>query len=606
MKKIWTPRLVDILPDSVLLDPKLRASAQAIDTELAKLSLATRDVLHLPRLDELSGAILDHLAEQFHVDFYEPLYLSDEEKRNLIRTSIAWHRIKGTAGAVEQIANMVFRDAEVEEWYEYGGEPYRFKIKTNGYKETPDGFATFLRMIDTAKNVRSWLDDITLDYSEQVAPLNLYLGMVEAWQGHKAYGLTLPTENYAIKLNAGVILSQVGEKGGAPLAIPHILFDNKQKLQIGQVLIRGGSIIINADMRDLRTYDDIIESGIADLLISDVGLVRDGEIPLRIETYDTVHKTNFYTGIALDVSGIKALTLPKPTTEPVRLFANVVDLRQGEISIATDTTRKFEQKIRLNAGVGMFKTGIITIDSETRPTIGNARSLNLADNVGITVGVGFDKIGLIKLGMGAQYWHEHHKAIIRVVGGLIRSGEIIITAAENYFPDIADFLDGEYLRIYFDFPTGRDKPMLIQNPRGDLLIGDIKEVGDVAVANDIFLNSRAENTTGIKDADLIKAMKLSSATDNVILPSSDQLRLYFKFPDGQDRRILLHNLKAGITGAQLREMGVQTANDRLLLNSRGQSTQGISHVALINNLKISAANANKLATWTTQKKDESS
>ena len=156
MKTIWTPKLSEILPESLMLDPKLKAAAQALDVELERLSASVREVLHLPRLDELSGRIPDFLAEQFHIDFAEPLYLTDEEKCNLIRESIAWHRIKGTRAAVEQIAAAAWRDVEIIEPQDTDDLlPYRFRIVTKGFKQTPDGVETFRRMIDTAKNVRS-------------------------------------------------------------------------------------------------------------------------------------------------------------------------------------------------------------------------------------------------------------------------------------------------------------------------------------------------------------------------------------------------------------------------------------------------------------------
>ena len=208
MKKIWAPKLTEILPESVLLDPKLRASAEALEFQLEKLSSDIWQVLHLPRLEELSGRILDHLAEQFHVDFYEPLYLTEAEKKNLIRESIAWHRIKGTVGAVEQIAHSAFRDATIEEAKDYGGLPYRFWITTTGFKYAPDGLSTFLRMINAAKNVRSWLDKIIVDYSPPPEEaIKLYAGVVEAQIGLQTIELPKP-KNFKQTINAGIILAE--------------------------------------------------------------------------------------------------------------------------------------------------------------------------------------------------------------------------------------------------------------------------------------------------------------------------------------------------------------------------------------------------------------
>ena len=69
IRDIWAPSLTEILPPSVLQDSKLKAAAEALDLELQKLSLAAREVLLLPRLDELPHSVLDQLSEQFHCDF---------------------------------------------------------------------------------------------------------------------------------------------------------------------------------------------------------------------------------------------------------------------------------------------------------------------------------------------------------------------------------------------------------------------------------------------------------------------------------------------------------------------------------------------------------
>ena len=119
-KDLQSTSLLDILPQNLLADKKINAAAQALDDELQKITEATRNALLLPRLDELSEEVIDLLAWQWHVDFYEPS-MSIETKRQLVRESIAWHRIKGTKAAVEKMAQTVFKGGVVTEWFEYGG-----------------------------------------------------------------------------------------------------------------------------------------------------------------------------------------------------------------------------------------------------------------------------------------------------------------------------------------------------------------------------------------------------------------------------------------------------------------------------------------------------
>ena len=159
-KELQHTSLLDILPQNLLRDEQIKAAAQALDTELQKITAATRNALLLPRLDELSEEVIDLLAWQWHVDFYEPS-MSIETKRQLVRESIAWQRIKGTKAAVEKMARTVFKGGVVTEWFEYGGEPYHFRIDVlNAPNMTEERRGRLLAVVNASKNTRSWLDEL--------------------------------------------------------------------------------------------------------------------------------------------------------------------------------------------------------------------------------------------------------------------------------------------------------------------------------------------------------------------------------------------------------------------------------------------------------------
>ena len=152
--------LLDILPENLLADEKVYAAAKAVDDELQQLIVSCIEVLHLPRLGELPEEVVDLLAWERHVDFYEPS-MSIETKRQLVRESIAWHRIKGTKAAVEKMAQTVFKGGVVTEWFEYGGEPYHFRIDLlTAPNITQDDTVRLLAVVNASKNVRSVLDEL--------------------------------------------------------------------------------------------------------------------------------------------------------------------------------------------------------------------------------------------------------------------------------------------------------------------------------------------------------------------------------------------------------------------------------------------------------------
>ena len=186
-KDLQSTSLLDILPENLLADAQIYAAARALDDELRKVTAATRDALILPRIDELSEEVVDLLAWQWSVDFYDELK-SLAEKRNAVKQSIAVHSIKGTRRAVELALHMVYTSGEVSEWFEYGGRPYYFRVRfiepENIRMEDVD---RVIRIINAVKNTRSWFESI--GFTRHV-PMGLYHGTVISTD--KAYRLMPP------------------------------------------------------------------------------------------------------------------------------------------------------------------------------------------------------------------------------------------------------------------------------------------------------------------------------------------------------------------------------------------------------------------------------
>lgn len=151
--------VTDILPSSIK-DENIVAISKSIDEQLKDINQKIKYVILLARLEEQDDAILDELAWHFHVDYYQENF-SKEIKINLIRTAIANHRIKGTPYAVEKVCTDIFKSAQVIENWEYGGEPYHFKV---GFiKEAVTDVSkidNLIEVINSTKNTRSWCDEV--------------------------------------------------------------------------------------------------------------------------------------------------------------------------------------------------------------------------------------------------------------------------------------------------------------------------------------------------------------------------------------------------------------------------------------------------------------
>lgn len=164
MLELKNNALQRILPSSISGDATVKDIVQAISGRLAQLGEQAELVLILPHLKKLPEEIVDELAWQYHVDFYD-VAADITKKRELVRKAIARHRYKGTPAAVEEVCSAAFDTAEVVEWYEYGGEPYHFRVRMV-QESIPDEttMAEMVKAVNSAKNTRSWLDSLVFCY----------------------------------------------------------------------------------------------------------------------------------------------------------------------------------------------------------------------------------------------------------------------------------------------------------------------------------------------------------------------------------------------------------------------------------------------------------
>lgn len=158
---LGTVDLLRIFPPALKHDPKMTAAAQAIAKGLQQTSGEIRKNIIYARLDELDEAALDVLAHDLHVDWYDYSY-PIEVKRATIRDSVKIHRRLGTKFAVETALGNVFPGTRVEEWFQYGGEPYFFHviIDVTAAEVTAEKQRAVLEKVRFYKNVRSHLEKI--------------------------------------------------------------------------------------------------------------------------------------------------------------------------------------------------------------------------------------------------------------------------------------------------------------------------------------------------------------------------------------------------------------------------------------------------------------
>ncbi len=125
--------LMASLPKVLQDDESMAALAQSVAAVLEKRKDEIRTIAIYPRIDELPEDLLDILAKDFKVDWWDKSY-SLETKRDILKTSWHTHRILGTKEAAVTALRTLYDEFDIKEWWEYGGEPGYFKIETHSFQ----------------------------------------------------------------------------------------------------------------------------------------------------------------------------------------------------------------------------------------------------------------------------------------------------------------------------------------------------------------------------------------------------------------------------------------------------------------------------------------
>jgi phage tail P2-like protein len=149
--------IIKLLPPNLARDKNVRMMCEAFDEELHRIIVDIPGIGIIPNLIRkqiTDNLLLDLLAWQFHVDFYDP-NMPVGVKRDLVLKSLDWHFRKGTPSVVEDIVSTVFFKAIVQEWFEYDGLPYRFRVATEESMPDTETRSNLIRAINSVKNTRS-------------------------------------------------------------------------------------------------------------------------------------------------------------------------------------------------------------------------------------------------------------------------------------------------------------------------------------------------------------------------------------------------------------------------------------------------------------------
>lgn len=172
---ITKENMMSSLPKALKDDESTGAMAEAAAAVLAKRLEEIDRLRIIPNVDALDERVLDMLAVDFKVDWWSAEYPL-AVKRAMLKDSWNVHRRLGTRYALEQAISDIYPQTVVQEWWEYGGEPYCFRIMIGNFDEAadPEKLLKIRRAVSQVKRLSAHLDGI--DISSAVLQGQTYVG----------------------------------------------------------------------------------------------------------------------------------------------------------------------------------------------------------------------------------------------------------------------------------------------------------------------------------------------------------------------------------------------------------------------------------------------
>ena len=210
MISLYDSQITDILPINIKNLPEVQAISYAVSNMNKKILNYANKIAIYTTIDTLNDDLLDLLAIELNTQYYDEEY-DIEIKRKLIKNSFIWWMKAGTTSAVEELISIIFGEGEIEEWFNYGGDPFKFRMNVDITKNlSKEQLDRIYKMIDRVKNRRSWLESIILSLHVN-SKAHLYSGSTLANTAH--YILTADFNmNYDSNTNENLAATMINTK----------------------------------------------------------------------------------------------------------------------------------------------------------------------------------------------------------------------------------------------------------------------------------------------------------------------------------------------------------------------------------------------------------
>lgn len=205
MTEIKDVKLSEIIPENLVKDSNVKASAEALDPSLQEVSRNVDIPSIYIRINSLTSEQLDHIAAAWDASVCRQSW-PIQIKRRILNNVILEKRKRGTLGAVKKAIETIASFTSLTEWWQETpkGTPHTFKViaSLNNYEGVleSDLQEDLFGLIDDAKPVRSHYDFILQKrYSGEIGAIGLYRKLAYA----RVKGVAVNSEEASVGL--GVI-----------------------------------------------------------------------------------------------------------------------------------------------------------------------------------------------------------------------------------------------------------------------------------------------------------------------------------------------------------------------------------------------------------------
>ena len=179
MISYYDGQLTDIMPGNITKKPEVKALSYALQQACRLLYRYSQRLYIYSNLDEQPEEVIDLLASELRTQYYRST-LDIDTKRRLVKNTLIWYMSAGTPEAVEELVVNLFGKGEVNEWFQYGGSPFCFKILTNA-DMNQESMLQFRNMITRVKNTRSHLESIEFNRESEQRLYGAGVCIAEVW-----------------------------------------------------------------------------------------------------------------------------------------------------------------------------------------------------------------------------------------------------------------------------------------------------------------------------------------------------------------------------------------------------------------------------------------